>query len=167
MSLRISADDALKRGLIDATTAKQIKSGENQRIRQQVGVTPGRSRSTNSGDVNAKNSPQRILFDALCIRLPGLPQWEVGGLIPDRRIRVDIFIPPATIVEMDGFRYHKSLEAFKADRRRQNLLTSLGFLVFRTFAKEVFDDEQRNALVEMIASTVERRSSSLHFPAGR
>ncbi|HFL2744716.1 TPA: hypothetical protein ACG1SX_006962, partial [Pseudomonas aeruginosa] len=67
MSLRISADDALKRGLIDATTAKQIKSGENQRIRQQVGVTPGRSRSTNSGDVNAKNSPQRILFDALCI----------------------------------------------------------------------------------------------------
>ncbi|HIE2484164.1 TPA: hypothetical protein ACXLB5_004917 [Pseudomonas aeruginosa] len=57
---------------------------------------------------------------------------------------------------MDGYRFHKSLDAFKKDRKRQNLLTANGFLVFRTFAKEVFDEEERRALVEMIATTVEK-----------
>lgn len=88
--------------------------------------------------------------------LPGRPQWEVKDLIPGRRIRADIFIPPCVIVEMDGYRFHKSLDAFKKDRKRQNLLTANGFLVFRTFAKEVFDEEERRALVEMIATTVEK-----------
>ncbi|WP_277344240.1 DUF559 domain-containing protein [Metapseudomonas otitidis] len=70
------------------------------------------------------------------------------------------------MVEMDGSRFHKSLEAFKNDRKRQNLLTANGFLVFRTFAKEVLDEGERHALVELIAETAEKtfsveKSSSL------
>ncbi|MBI6605475.1 DUF559 domain-containing protein [Pseudomonas sp. S4_EA_1b] len=158
MSLRISADEALKRRFIDEATAKEIKAGKNDRLAK-LGSTQRSapaSRSSNAGDVNAETSPQRILFNALCHRLPGRPQWEVKDLIPGRRIRADIFIPPSVIVEMDGYSFHKSLDAFKKDRKRQNLLTANGFLVFRTFAKEVFDEEERRALVEMIATTVEK-----------
>lgn len=160
MSLRISADEALKRRFIDEATAKEIKAGKNDRLAnlgsiQRPAPAPA-SRSSNAGDVNAETSPQRILFNALCHRLPGRPQWEVKDLISGRRIRADIFIPPCVIVEMDGYRFHKSLDAFKKDRKRQNLLTANGFLVFRTFAKEVFDEEERRALVEMIATTVEK-----------
>ncbi|HGN3112529.1 TPA: DUF559 domain-containing protein [Pseudomonas aeruginosa] len=163
MSLRMSPDDALKRGLIDAATAKQIKAGENRRLPQQA---PGKPKAPAAntpaaGDINSDTSPQRILFEALCRRLPGRPQWEVGNLVPGRRIRADIFIPPCVIVEMDGFRFHRSLEAFKQDRRRQNLLTSLGYLVFRTFAKEVLDDQERHSLVEMIAATVETKARNV------
>lgn len=158
MSLRISADEALKRRLIDEDTAKQIKSGTNNRLAnlRSDRHSPQISKSNTAGDVYAENSPQRILYNALCQRLPGLPKWEVKGLIPGRRIRVDIFIPPRVIVEMDGFRFHKSLEAFKNDRKRQNLLTANGFLVFRTFAKEVLDEGERHALVELIAETAEK-----------
>lgn len=158
MSLRISADEALKRRFIDEATAKEIKAGKNDRLANLGNIqSPApASRSSNAGDVNAETSPQRILFNALCHRLPGRPQWEVKDLIPGRLIRADIFIPPCVIVEMDGYRFHKSLDAFKKDRKRQNLLTANGFLVFRTFAKEVFDEEERQALVEMIATTAEK-----------
>ncbi len=96
MSLRISADEALKRRLIDEATDKQIKSGTNNRLAnlRSDRYSSQISNSNTAGDVYAENSPQRILYNALCQRLPGLPKWEVKGLIPGRRIRVDIFIPP-------------------------------------------------------------------------
>lgn len=42
--------------------------------------------------------------------------------------------------------------AFQKDRERQNLLAANGYLVFRTFAKEVFDEVSRAKLVELIAA---------------
>lgn len=157
MSLRISADDALKRGLIDERTAKQIKAGSKERRSPRGSHRPPMQaiHEGEASDINGEDSPQRILFEALCKRLPGRPQWEVKDLIQGRHFRADIFIPPYVVVEVDGFRFHRSLDAFKKDRKRQNLLAANGYIVFRTFAKEVFDDEERQALVEMIAKAVE------------
>lgn len=163
MSLRFSPDEALERGFIDAATAKQIKAGAKRlspTANTQSSPAPKMKSSTNDRDVGSYSSPQKILFDALCERLPGIPQWEVAGLIPDRKFRIDIFIPPCVAVELDGFAYHRDLNSFKKDRQRQNLLAASGFLVFRTYAKEVLDENQRHELVELIARTVEGK---LHF----
>jgi very-short-patch-repair endonuclease len=101
-------------------------------------------------------SPQKILFEALCARLPGRPQWEMEKLIPNRKFSADIFIPPNVVVEMDGFRFHRSKPAFQTDRDRQNLFVMHGYRVIRAYAGQIFDNGRLNELVELIVKTTER-----------
>ena len=61
---------------------------------------------------------------------------------------------PDIVVEFDGFRYHSSKAAFQKDRERENLLVANGYRVFRAYAKQVFDADQRAQLVELIAGAV-------------
>jgi very-short-patch-repair endonuclease len=46
---------------------------------------------------------------------------RLDGCYPDRKVAV----------EVDGFAFHSSPEAFQADRTRQNVLTALGWIVLR------------------------------------
>jgi len=106
------------------------------------------------GYVELDTSPQKILFDALCVRLPGRVQWEAEGLVPGRQFRADIFIPPRVVVEMDGFRFHRSKEAYQTDRERQNLFVSLGYRPIRAYTKQVIDQQRLAALIDLIVVTV-------------
>lgn len=83
--------------------------------------------------------PQRQLFDALCRRFPQERfEWEANHLVPGRRFRADILIPRLRlIIELDGFAYHRSKSAFRADRERQNLLVLHGYRVLRYTNKHV------------------------------
>ena len=73
-------------------------------------------------------------FTALA-RKQGLPElvvqhevWTAGRLVA----RVDAALPELKLaVEIDGFEYHSSPEAFQQDRTRQNALVSLGWTVLR------------------------------------
>lgn len=99
-------------------------------------------------------SPQKILFEALRKRLDCDVQWEAEGLIPGRGFKADIFIPPRTVIEMDGFRFHKSKTAFQADRDRQNLFVMHGYRPIRVYAKQVFNAEMLESLLSLIEATV-------------
>lgn len=151
MSLRFHPDDAAKLGWISKADAAVIKS-KNRKSKTAVST---RGASANRVD------PQKILFDALCVRLPGLPEWEKEGLIPGRKFRADIFIHPNTIIEFDGFRYHSSKTAYQKDRDRGNLFEAAGFRVFHSYAKMVFDEALLAGFVELVASTVESQTSNL------
>lgn len=151
MSLHFTPDEAANLGIITKAQAEEMKreSKAHQRGRRHSAARrPAKDKATGI-------DPQQILFESLCDRLPGLPQLEKQGLVPGRRFRADIFIPPNIVVEFDGFRYHSSKSAFQADRQRENLLVAHGYRVFRTYAKEVFDIEARARLVDLIAGVVE------------
>jgi len=106
------------------------------------------------GYVEQDTSPQKILFDALCVRLPGRVKWEAVDLVPGREFSADIFIPPYVVVEMDGFAFHRSKKAFQSDRDRQNLFVSLGYRPIRAYAKQVLDATRLTELVDLIERTV-------------
>lgn len=101
-----------------------------------------------------ETSPQKVLFEALRKRLGCDVQWEAEGLIPGRGFKADIFIPPRTVIEMDGFRFHKSKSAFQADRDRQNLFVMHGYRPIRVYAKQVFNAEMFESLLTLIEATV-------------
>jgi len=156
MSLRFSPDEAFAMGIITKDVAQAIKNGGN-RVRRDLAAkksAPAKSApKTEAAKVlAAANDPQTILYDALVKRLPeDAVKWEVPNLIQGRQYRVDILVGKNIIVEMDGFAYHRSKDAFQKDRERQNLFAAEGYFVFRTFAKEVFDMASRAALVELVA----------------
>ncbi len=108
------------------------------------------------GYTEQETSPQRILFEALVKRFPDREVvWEATGLIPGRKFSADIMIPPRVVIEMDGFSFHRSKDAYQADRDRQNLFVTHGFLPIRAYAKQIFDSERREQLLELIARTLE------------
>lgn len=158
MSLRLKTTEALARGIISKEVAEQIdKAAKNQR--QKFGASVAATSKASSG-VSAvlerkpkeldNEIPQRRLFDALSCALPGVPQWEVCGLIPGRRYRADIFLPPTIVVELDGFAFHRSKSAFQADRMRSNLFTAHGYRMFHAFVGQVMCDERLGELVDLI-----------------
>ncbi len=154
MSLRMSIDEALSRGLISKDDAGQMKSAKKQgnaALKNLAAKTLAPApRRRSAAAVDGDGSPQKILFNDLCLRIPGIPLWEVTGLIPGRKFRADIFIPPSIVVEMDGFQFHRSKEAFQKDRMRQNLFVANGFKIIRVFAKQVFCPAMRKELVDQI-----------------
>lgn len=123
---------------------------------QRLGIIPPAARARCSTREKQRD-PQRILYDALCRRLPDEDiEYEALGLIPGRRFRADIWIPRSRIaVEMDGFQYHRSKAAFQADRERQNLFAAQGITVLRYFARQVFRDLE--SVIEQIAEVHQRR----------
>ncbi|MBA1280332.1 hypothetical protein [Stutzerimonas stutzeri] len=104
---------------------------------------------------DSSSNPQKIIFDALCELLPGRVEWEVKGLIPGRQFRADIRIG-RVVVEMDGFRFHKSKTAFQDDRDRQNLFVAHGYLPLRCYAAQAFKPELRERFLQVVLQTVER-----------
>lgn len=183
MSLRMSPEEAAKRGLISEAECQKIagamRQGRGMRGLQ-MPVPPAAKESCaqratgqqGKGDagpaspvpvlsgkprVYAPDSvpPQEQLFDALCERMPGLPEWEKKGLVPGRRFRADIFIPPDVVVEMDGYEHHTAKKAYQKDRKRNNLFVLHGYRVFHAYTGQVRSDEQRSELVEQIAAAVE------------
>lgn len=163
MSLRFSTTEAVSRGMITQEQADQIDLAGKGRptleslglakkepVRQKVSTPPAAAQlAALSKETN--EYPQRKLYDALCRELPGIPVWEMKGLIPGRKYRADIYLPPSSIViEFDGYQFHSSLSAFQSDRLRSNLFTLHGYRMIHTFAKQVLDDEQLRELVELI-----------------
>ena len=83
--------------------------------------------------------PQALLFAALSGRFGDRVVSEYRGAVEGRGFRIDVAFPAERLaIECDGFRYHRSLSAFKADRERQNLLVCAGWRVLRYYPKEIF-----------------------------
>jgi very-short-patch-repair endonuclease len=142
MALRVSLAQAKKLGWV--SDSDRLPSGAQS------------SKSVNT----AEGTPQHILFTTLKNRHPEIPiEWEKKHLIPGRKFETDLFIPDRLVIEVDGYRYHRSNSAFKKDRDRQNLFTLHGFKVLRFYAKQIFDDRQLEEAIELIATVYEEMSS--------
>lgn len=142
--MRMSKEEADMMGIV-------IDDRGRATIKKPVGnkplAIPRTSVSANSINVASSTSrnnkgrdPQRMIYDALVLRLGEHEViLEKSNLIPDRAYRADIYLPASqVIVEMDGFQYHRSKDAFQSDRIRQNLFVAHGFPVLRYFASQVF-----------------------------
>lgn len=185
--MRISADDALRLGLLDREGASAIQSAGrrgapvlsnavatlNAGKLANLPATPSandkpcrpsapeqpedaRSGSLTPGTAAYSDSaanPQKIIYDALCELLPGRVEWEVKGLIPGRQFRADIRIG-RVVVEMDGFRFHRSKSAFQDDRDRQNLFVAHGYLPLRCYAAQAFKPELREQFLQIVLQAV-------------
>lgn len=165
MGFRLSPADALARQLISKEEAEKITRGMRDRRHPDVVAllarqAPAATQKTTLPPAAAQLAactkkdneiPQRKLYDALCEALPGVPEWEREGLIPDRKFRADIYLPTSAIcVEVDGFAFHKSKQAFQADRMRSNLFTLHGYRLFHAYTKQILDEEMLSDLVTMI-----------------
>ena len=69
----------------------------------------------------------------------GMTQWEPQLRIG--RYRVDFaHRPTQTILEVDGWAFHRQRQAFDADRQRDAALAALGWLVIRITWQQINDD---------------------------
>lgn len=163
MGFRLSPSEAADRGLIPRAEAidmeRQSRAGRNH-----IPIVKGMPKPANAlpkadlapaakqlcAQKKADNEiPQRRLFEALRAHFPEA-QWEREGLIEGRKYRADIYVPPNIVVEMDGFGFHRSKQAFQNDRLRSNIFTQHGFRVFRAFTKQCLDDSMLSELVALI-----------------
>lgn len=122
--MRLSIKDAIKLGLIEKPS-------------------PLKKQSTQRHNVVARKDifPQVILYDALRLAMPDVEIiYEAKGVIPNRKFRIDIYIPATRLaIEMDGFQYHRSKDAFQSDRMRQNILVENNIAVLRFFTKQILN----------------------------
>lgn len=126
--MRVKLDEALERGWIDQQAAKALR----QQAAKSRGVGPVRPRKAHA-------DPQALLFAALSKRFGDRAVSEFRGAVKGRGFRIDVAFPADRLaVECDGFQFHRSLSAFKADRERQNLLVCAGWRVLRYYPKEIF-----------------------------
>lgn len=186
--MRITADVALRLGLLDKHSAQAIQSSQrrgspvlgnavaalNAEKLAALSLVAQKSEKAPTGDAgakrdqrisssgmkpgtaaysDAKTNPQKIIYDALCELFPGRVEWEVQGLIPDRQFRADIRID-RVVIEMDGFRFHKSKTAFQSDRDRQNLFVAHGFMPLRCYAAQAFKPELREQFLQVVLQAV-------------
>lgn len=134
-----SVKEAEKLGLINRKKAKQISA----QLKQQAKAVGERLRvATNKAggnyDLDVNSDPQRKIYAALEKAQPGIAMWEVEGLVSGRQYRCDIYLPESRVViEMDGYGPHKSLEQFKSDRDKRNLLASTGYIVLCFYYEQV------------------------------
>lgn len=72
--------------------------------------------------------------------LAGLvPQYSILG-----RYRLDFALPDLQIgIELDGYDYHSTKEAFTNDRKRQRRIETAGWRLLRFSGSEVWDDAER------------------------
>jgi hypothetical protein len=146
---------------LNASKLASLPAGEVEPGKQRRRMAPGKAPADQSqvpapGTAAYNDSaanPQKIIYDALCELLPGRVEWEVKGLIPGRQFRADIRIGQV-VVEMDGFRFHKSKTAFQDDRDRQNLFVAHGFLPLRCYAAQAFKPDLREKFLNLVVQAV-------------
>lgn len=147
MGLRFSEKDIGRHCRVRSSTPVSLKTG-------------GKTTATRKPSSGVKESIwQRKLFDLL-VANGMFPVWEMKGAIPGRRFRIDIAFPEAMLaIEIDGWQHHgKTLDAFKIDRKRQNLLVVHGWRVLRFFPGEI--SKTPDECVSMIRMVLERKNDS-------
>lgn len=91
--------------------------------------------------ITLSDDPQTQLTVALKNKLGEKVESEKEGLIKGRKFRADIYLRESNLViEFDGYEFHKSLDAFKNDRIKRNLLVQNGYPVMSFFYKQIQDD---------------------------
>lgn len=133
--MRYSITEAVKRGWLTEAAAREMRTS----------APPAKQYTS--------ELPQERLFRALKEHFGARVHHEFAGAVPGRKYRIDIAIPDARLgIECDGFRFHRSLEAFKSDRRRRNDLEIHGWRILNYFPEQIFKDIE--GIVEQVAKAL-------------
>ena len=158
MPHRLSADEALKAGLITATDHAEMKQAEKGSAKSKTRRRQSRSR----GATGSVSPPQKLLFDAIEQRWPSRFTWELSVKPPGatRAYSLDVAsVDDRLCIEMDGWQYHgKHKGDFQRDRIRQNRLCLDGWRILRFFPGQVYAD--MNAVLEQIETALAWRKST-------
>jgi very-short-patch-repair endonuclease len=90
------------------------------------------------------------------VRKAGLRQPETNVLIRDFEVDA-LWRAERLVVEIDGFAFHSSPEAFERDRQRDGVLAAAGFRVMRTTWRQLTSEPE--ALLVRLAQALVARSA--------
>lgn len=138
--MRLSTKQAIDLGILSKKDGAKLKKDLaskateiNKKIQSQAGPS--------APSIIVEKDPQKIVFNALNRRVPDIAMYEVGGLVPGRNFRVDIYLPESRLcIEFDGFQYHKSKDAFQNDRDKRMQLVKRGYPVISLYYGQVKKD---------------------------
>ena len=156
MTQRMTVAEAKEAGLLGQARCFRGQRGGSSSAGVAAATRTGSSRRPSH---SAGRDPQAELFAALCSAFPGEQiEEEVPGWVPGRKYRADIYFPAHRLaVEVDGFAYHSSKNAFQSDRERQNAFVMAGYRVLRYYNSQVRNEIDR--VIEEVRSCL--------APAGR
>lgn len=155
-ALRWAVEEGRVLGLV---TADEL-ADEVERHRGRRGVARLRRVLAQMGDapLRTRSGGERRLVDL--ILAAGLPRPRANARL--HGWEVDLHWPHAAlVVELDGFRYHGSREAFERDRRKDAALQARGLRVVRLSWRQVRDEP------EVVAALLRRLLASAPLPHGR
>lgn len=120
----MSWDEAIARGLVSAADRPEQGDGHQARV-----AVPRKTQT-----------PQEMLWYAIDEKWPGRASWELSGVVPGRRYRIDIaFEAEKVAVEVDGLKDHTSLKGFRRDREKDVLLARMGWRVLRFIPGQIYN----------------------------
>lgn len=142
--MRVDLQVAVERGWVTKEWAADMR---------RQAAKEGRAASGHRGKYTSE-VPQERLFMALQERFGDRVEWEFEHAVPGRKFRIDVAFPKEKVaVECDGFQFHRSLEAFKKDRARQNEFVLAGWRVLRYVPKDIFAN--LDDIVSQVAKALE------------
>jgi very-short-patch-repair endonuclease len=155
--LELALESALRRGLttedrIRRQIARSARTGKGKAVLKDL--LGARARATDSA---LETLVWRALLEGGLS--PPERQYTVVGRGGEFLARVDLaYVDAQVAIEADGYDFHSKPDDWRRDRRRQNALTRIGWIVYRV----TWDDmtRRRRAVVEEIAQLLLARSPS-------
>ncbi|AGB21123.1 hypothetical protein Mycsm_00677 [Mycobacterium sp. JS623] len=118
--------------------------------------SPGARRLLQAASSGARSEAERLIVKLL--REAGITGWQTN--YPIGPYKVDIAFPESRIViEVDGWAFHNDREVFQTDRKRQNYLTLMGWLVLRFTWLDLVEYPRR--VIAEIRSAISARRRTL------
>lgn len=156
-TMRATIDEALR---TKATTLDDLRRALKHSKRR-PGVPGLREllHEFDGGDGPGESELEEVMFALIeSAELPK-PVRQKTGQTGDRRVRVDLlFETHGVIIEGDGYASHSGVDAFEADRERDNLLTASGYLVLHWTWTAMHEqpEELMNVLLATLNAQVRR-----------
>lgn len=138
-------DEALRRGITLAQLHEALEAMPKQKGKKELRRLLAESRDEPWSPLERKGH--------VYLRKAKISGWKTNHKVVTRRETsyIDIAFPGAKIaVEIDGFGFHSSREAFERDRRKQNLLVLDGWTVLR------FTSQTIHEMPEMVLELLRR-----------
>ena len=134
-------DRELERAVHEAITRRLVNArrlrAELDQYRGRRGISRLKQLLDNDGPSTLTRSEAEERFLAL-VRSAGLPAPEVNVLVQGHRVDF-LWRDQGLVVEVDGFQFHSTREAFERDRRRDAELQRAGLRVLRVTWRQVVD----------------------------
>lgn len=145
----IAFESVANQGLLSAEEIDGVLAGLPVKLRQSIGIIDPRAQS--GTETRVRRYLQRL---GVCVE----PQWFVDGVG-----RTDIRVGERLIIECDSAAYHTDPEAYAEDRRRDQLLIALGYVVLRLTWEDVIEEWERTRelLRSIVADRLHRKRRSL------
>ena len=148
-------DNFLGRGLVTAEDVLDWRLTHGGRGRRGIGVL-GRVLTERLIHGELSDSKLEAAFHKLLV-LAGLDQFDYHLNVEGYEVDF-AHVPARVIIEVDGWKYHSSRDAFVRDRWRDATLAANGWIVLRFTWRQVI--EQPNGVIARVRATLQQRAAA-------